>query len=95
MYYFCYLNCRMVYSYRSSFEIQLGLLLRARFMGAIEEITSATRTIYREAEGAKRKIEVKVWNDTLANLSLMALGSSAPEILLSLLELLGRRSPPH
>jgi solute carrier family 8 (sodium/calcium exchanger) len=61
------------------------------FMGAIEEITSATRTIYREVEGAKRKIEVKVWNDTLANLSLMALGSSAPEILLSLLELLGRR----
>jgi len=30
---------------------------------------------------------VKVWNDTVANLSLMALGSSAPEILLSLVEL--------
>merc|ERR1719262_514442 len=32
---------------------------------------------------------VKVWNDTVANLTLMALGSSAPEILLSVIELLG------
>mmetsp|Transcript_67352 Transcript_67352/g.191109 ORF Transcript_67352/g.191109 Transcript_67352/m.191109 type:complete len:833 (-) Transcript_67352:320-2818(-) len=31
---------------------------------------------------------VKVWNDTVANLTLMALGSSAPEILLSVIELL-------
>jgi len=30
---------------------------------------------------------VKVWNDTVANLTLMALGSSAPEILLSVIEL--------
>jgi len=30
-----------------------------------------------------------VWNDTVANLTLMALGSSAPEILLSVIELLG------
>jgi hypothetical protein len=29
--------------------------------------------------------EQKVWNDTIANLSLMALGSSAPEILLSVI----------
>jgi solute carrier family 8 (sodium/calcium exchanger) len=29
-----------------------------------------------------------VWNDTVANLTLMALGSSAPEILLSVIELL-------
>lgn len=29
---------------------------------------------------------VLVWNPTIANLSLMALGSSAPEILLSVIE---------
>ena len=34
----------------------------------------------------KVKIYVTVWNETLANLSLMALGSSAPEILLSTVE---------
>jgi solute carrier family 8 (sodium/calcium exchanger) len=31
-------------------------------------------------------VTVKVWNPTLANLTLMALGSSAPEILLSVIE---------
>ena len=31
------------------------------------------------------KIDVPFWNETVANLSLMALGSSAPEILLSLM----------
>merc|ERR1719426_635321 len=36
-----------------------------------------------------RMMTVKVWNDTVANLTLMALGSSAPEILLSVIELLG------
>jgi Ca2+/Na+ antiporter len=30
-------------------------------------------------------IEVNIWNDTVANLTLMALGSSAPEILLSII----------
>ena len=34
-------------------------------------------------------VEVPVWNATIANLSLMALGSSAPEILLSVLETIG------
>jgi len=32
-------------------------------------------------------IEVRIWNDTVANLTLMALGSSAPEILLSIIEI--------
>jgi len=32
--------------------------------------------------------EVKVWNATVANLTLMALGSSAPEIILSVIEIL-------
>ena len=32
---------------------------------------------------------MQVWNDTVANLTLMALGSSAPEILLSCIEIVG------
>ena len=35
-------------------------------------------------------IEVRIWNNTVANLTLMALGSSAPEILLSIIEVVGR-----
>ncbi|XP_066905580.1 sodium/calcium exchanger 1 isoform X1 [Halyomorpha halys] len=34
-------------------------------------------------------IEVRIWNDTVANLTLMALGTSAPEILLSIIETVG------
>ncbi|CAE7632921.1 SLC8A1 [Symbiodinium necroappetens] len=57
------------------------------FMGAIEEITSKKKRVLNAATG--RHFTVKVWNDTVANLTLMALGSSAPEILLSVIELLG------
>ena len=32
------------------------------------------------------RMQARVWNPTIANLSLMALGSSAPEILLSVIE---------
>ncbi|CAH1793840.1 unnamed protein product [Owenia fusiformis] len=58
------------------------------FMCAIERITSKTRTIKvasQKGGGEYEEIEVKVWNDTVANLTLMALGSSAPEILLSII----------
>lgn len=34
-------------------------------------------------------VEVRVWNDTVANLTLMALGTSAPEILLACIEIIG------
>ncbi|KAL0275303.1 UNVERIFIED_CONTAM: hypothetical protein PYX00_003196 [Menopon gallinae] len=34
-------------------------------------------------------VEVRVWNDTVANLTLMALGTSAPEILLACIEIVG------
>ena len=46
-------------------------------------ITSAEKSI-KTADGAT--VSVQVWNGTVANLSLMALGSSAPEILLSVIE---------
>lgn len=62
------------------------------FMCSIERITSRTTTIRiadSEAEGGYREIEVKVWNNTVANLSLLALGTSAPEILLSVIETIG------
>eukprot|EP00434_Breviolum_minutum_P010436 symbB.v1.2.009202.t2/scaffold580.1/size320225/4 len=57
------------------------------FMNAIEEITSKTVKKVNPASG--EFVRVKVWNATVANLTLMALGSSAPEILLSIIELLG------
>ena len=62
------------------------------FMCAIEMITSKTKIIKvaRQEEGkAMDEVEVRVWNDTVANLTLMALGSSAPEILLSIIEIVG------
>ena len=54
------------------------------FMNSIEEITSTKKTI-RLKDGSTKLVDV--WNPTVANLSLMALGSSAPEILLSCVEL--------
>lgn len=56
------------------------------FMAAIEAVTSQ-RKDWRLRNG--QVITVKVWNDTVANLTLMALGSSAPEILLNVLEIIG------
>ena len=57
------------------------------FMGSIEVITSQTKEIeYVDENGTKQKAQVSVWNPTIANLTLMALGSSAPEILLSIIE---------
>ncbi|KAK7113072.1 sodium/calcium exchanger 1-like [Littorina saxatilis] len=62
------------------------------FMRSIEMITSKTSTVRIADSTAKtgyRELSVKVWNDTVANLTLMALGSSAPEILLSVIEVVG------
>ena len=43
------------------------------------------------ADGTIRRFRTRTWNATVANLTLMALGSSAPEILLSVIELLGNK----
>ncbi|CAK9001842.1 unnamed protein product [Durusdinium trenchii] len=56
------------------------------FMGAIEKVTSKKKRVF--SSNLQTFITVKVWNSTVANLTLMALGSSAPEILLSVIELL-------
>ena len=57
------------------------------FMAAIEMITSQETTIYKVVNGQTKPFTVLVWNSTIANLTLMALGSSAPEILLSVIEI--------
>ncbi|KAK3090451.1 hypothetical protein FSP39_011962 [Pinctada imbricata] len=62
------------------------------FMCAIERITSKTAKVRvpdPDAPEGFRILRVKVWNDTVANLSLLALGTSAPEILLSVIEIVG------
>eukprot|EP00966_Prymnesium_polylepis_P241255 5579108-Prymnesium_polylepis.1 len=67
----------------------LGVVIVADiFMAAIERITSSEKKIMTEVEGQRKPYMVRVWNPTVANLTLMALGSSAPEILLSVIELL-------
>merc|ERR1712066_765782 len=44
-------------------------------------------TIKDPRTGKNQIVVVKVWNETVANLTLMALGSSAPEIMLSVIEI--------
>jgi len=62
-----------------------------RFMGSIEMITSSEKEVtVKKPNGETQIIIVQVWNETVANLTLMALGSSAPEILLSVIEIIAR-----
>lgn len=65
------------------------------FMAAIEVITAKTRKVaITNADGTTKEVEFLVWNETIANLTLMALGSSAPEILLSVIEAMGTLNKP-
>ncbi|XP_056383144.1 sodium/calcium exchanger 1-like isoform X2 [Hyla sarda] len=70
----------------------LGMSIIAdRFMASIEVITSQERQItLRRPNGEVTVTSVRLWNETVSNLTLMALGSSAPEILLSIIEVVGR-----
>ena len=75
------------------FFMFLGIsIISDRFMASIEIITSQEKdiTIKDKVTGRKQVITVKIWNETVSNLTLMALGSSAPEILLSVIEIIGR-----
>ncbi|XP_019589065.1 sodium/calcium exchanger 3 isoform X2 [Rhinolophus sinicus] len=69
----------------------LGVSIIAdRFMASIEVITSQEREVtIKKPNGETSTTTVRVWNETVSNLTLMALGSSAPEILLSLIEVCG------
>ncbi|XP_056135831.1 sodium/calcium exchanger 1a isoform X13 [Lampris incognitus] len=71
----------------------LGVSIIAdRFMASIEVITSQERQItIKKPNGEKITTTVRVWNETVSNLTLMALGSSAPEILLSVVEVCGHQ----
>lgn len=63
-------------------------IISDRFMAAIEVITSKEKELVVRRPGREPQIVVvRVWNETVANLTLMALGSSAPEILLSIIEI--------
>ena len=67
----------------------MGIAISADiFMEAIEVITSQTTmiTVVDHDTQTIQQMEVVRWNPTLANLTLMAFGSSAPEIILSVLE---------
>lgn len=66
----------------------LGISIVAEiFMESIEKITSKKITLdVEDSEGNIRQRKALFWNATVANLTLMALGSSAPEILLAVLE---------
>lgn len=62
-----------------------------RFMASIEVITSQKREIRKKnPDGTISITTVSIWNETVSNLTLMALGSSAPEILLSIIEVVGK-----
>ncbi|XP_051831123.1 sodium/calcium exchanger 1 isoform X2 [Antechinus flavipes] len=69
----------------------LGVSIIAdRFMSSIEVITSQEKEItIKKPNGETCKTTVRIWNETVSNLTLMALGSSAPEILLSVIEVCG------
>ncbi|KAM4642691.1 sodium/calcium exchanger 2 [Discoglossus pictus] len=69
----------------------LGVSIIAdRFMASIEVITSQEKEItLTKPNGETSVATVRIWNETVSNLTLMALGSSAPEILLSVIEVCG------
>ena len=86
---FCYL-CFLGYLF-------LGIAISADiFMDAIQVITSKTTLIdvYGEDAEQQYQIEVPIWNPTLANLTLMAFGSSAPEIILNVLQAFSELGEP-
>lgn len=53
----------------------------------VQVITSQEKEItIKRPNGETTTATVRIWNETVSNLTLMALGSSAPEILLSVIE---------
>lgn len=82
---------RTIVYFVSLFFFFIGVsIISDRFMSAIEIITSQERLIkVKMSNGEYKKISVRIWNETVSNLTLMALGSSAPEILLSIIEICG------
>ncbi|GFS08636.1 sodium-calcium exchanger [Elysia marginata] len=71
----------------------LGVSIVAdRFMASIEVITSKEKeVVIKRPDGMTTVVNVRIWNETVSNLTLMALGSSAPEIMLSVIEICGNK----
>ena len=64
-------------------------IIADKFMDAIEKLTSIKVPVkIQGADGSEQTKLVPFWNATVANLTLMALGSSAPEIILAVLDTL-------
>ena len=60
-------------------------------MASIQMITSKKKEVQVQGEhGETKTVVVRVWNETVANLTLMAMGCSAPEILLGIVEVVGK-----
>ncbi|XP_051535175.1 sodium/calcium exchanger 2-like isoform X1 [Myxocyprinus asiaticus] len=65
-------------------------IISDRFMASIEVITSQEKEVTITMPNGETSVAtVRIWNETVSNLTLMALGSSAPEILLSVIEVCG------
>jgi len=73
------------------FWLFIGIAILADiFMEAIEQITSKSELVQvPDSDGNMINVEKMFWNPTIANLTLMALGSSAPEIILSVADTMG------
>ncbi|XP_028856157.1 sodium/calcium exchanger 2b isoform X2 [Denticeps clupeoides] len=82
---------RAVVYFVSLMYMFLGVSIIAdRFMASIEVITSQEKEVtITMPNGETTVATVRIWNETVSNLTLMALGSSAPEILLSVIEVCG------
>ncbi|KAK2828883.1 hypothetical protein Q5P01_019917 [Channa striata] len=82
---------RAVIYFLSLMYMFLGVSVIAdRFMASIEVITSQEKEVtITKPNGETTVTTVRIWNETVSNLTLMALGSSAPEILLSVIEVCG------
>uniref|UniRef100_A0A8C1MYX3 Solute carrier family 8 member 2b n=1 Tax=Cyprinus carpio TaxID=7962 RepID=A0A8C1MYX3_CYPCA len=82
---------RAVVYFVSLMYMFLGVSIIAdRFMASIEVITSQEKVVTITMPNGETSVAtVRIWNETVSNLTLMALGSSAPEILLSVIEVCG------
>ncbi|XP_053533094.1 sodium/calcium exchanger 2a isoform X2 [Ictalurus punctatus] len=82
---------RAIIYFASLLYMFLGVSIIAdRFMASIEVITSQEKEVTITGPNGEQTVtRVRIWNETISNLTLMALGSSAPEILLSVIEVCG------
>uniref|UniRef100_A0A8C6KRT9 Solute carrier family 8 member 2b n=1 Tax=Nothobranchius furzeri TaxID=105023 RepID=A0A8C6KRT9_NOTFU len=88
-----YQVARAVIYFMSLMYMFLGVSIIAdRFMASIEVITSQEKEVTITMPNGETSVAtVRIWNETVSNLTLMALGSSAPEILLSVIEVCGHK----